>query len=127
MRISKVHTGDKLKRNKTFGELETGDYFYWVISSDKTIKDITYKVVNKNIISYGCGTVMGYTEMSPNGNCVKRDVTIDWTKDEDPSEWDSIDLPSNSSFLVMENIIWATSLDLVYELIKKYKVRTNFK
>lgn len=47
MRISKISTGKRLEKVKTFGELREGDTFYWVVPSDKSIEDITYKVLHK--------------------------------------------------------------------------------
>lgn len=130
MRISKISTGKRLEKPKTFGELEEGDIFYWVIPTDKSIDDITYKVVHK--YNQSANTVFGYSELNPDKmQGVKRDISIDCCININPDKHvgtlRNVSLPSNSSYFVMNSIFWATSLDLVYEIIKKYSIYSHLK
>lgn len=125
MKISKISTGKRLEKPKTFGELDEGDLFYWVIPTDKSIDDITYKVVNK--YNQSGKTVFGYSELNPDKmQSVKRDVSIDCCRNLNPDQQvgtlRNVLLPANSSFFVIDSIFLATSLDLVYEIIKKYNL-----
>lgn len=126
LKLSKASTGNKLNSaSKTFGELQPGDFLYWAVGADRTAKDITYKVVS--LQNGSIWSTPGYSDLNPiEVETIRRDITINVEK-EGEDEITDVKVPSNCTFFITNSIIWATSLEKVYEMKNKLNILKNLK
>lgn len=123
MRISKVSTGNKLKRNKTFGELDEGDKLYWATAADKYIEDVTCTV--KYLVGKGNDEAHAYTDLNPDK---KEKILCDVALTIETSRFRCFNycLPSCATYIVFDNkTVLATTQELLLQTIKKYKTNLH--
>lgn len=120
MKISKVSTGNKLNV-KTFGELEEGDKLYFASSGDKTIEDVTCTV--KGLFGKGSNKLYAYTDLNPDKQV---DTLCDIALKIETKFGDfNCYMPSAATYFVAGSTILATSQELMFQVIKKYKLEIH--
>lgn len=120
MKISHISTGNKLDI-KTFDELEEGDKLYWATSADKTIDDVTCKV--KCLVGKGDDTMYAYTDLNPGK---KMNILCDVALKIETSRFRTFNynLPSGATYMVCDKTVLATTQELLFQAIKKYKTNS---
>lgn len=125
LRIADASTGNKLKY-KTFGELKPGDKFYFVNNLIETIEEATWIVIE----NLGKTREMrkGYTDLNPDKkeiiNCdlslkIKNENNQDWYNSQD---WYIRNVPFNVTYLTDGSSVYATSQELLLQILKKYNI-----
>lgn len=119
MRISQASTGNKLK-DKTFGEVKEGETIYWALYDTKDIENAIYIV--KTIKGGNKSVTNAWTDLNP-----KKQETINcdlllklYNKNMNDTYYRSV--PSNATYCADNYSVYATSQELLIQVLKQYNI-----
>lgn len=123
MKLSSISTGDKLKY-KTFGELQPGDKMYWTCSAVDDIKNTAFTVTGKKKSSNR--QIKCYTNLNPDERVETLcDILLDCKDYYGYTTYGEV--PSGAAYITYGSTVFATSQELLLQVIDKYNIESQLK